>query len=68
MSEYIKYILRGTDILFGDEKIEIKRNKSLDSKKELRISKAIRKSSMIERSSNRIKKAAAEALSWVEKA
>jgi len=63
MPAYIKYVLHGTDILFGGTPIKIKRNKSLDTKKEIRIAKTIKKTSMLERSANRIRKAAEEALS-----
>jgi hypothetical protein len=63
MSEYLRYVLRGTEILFGNEKIDIKRKKTLDTKKEIRISRAVRKTSMLQRSTNRVRKIVTEALS-----
>lgn len=62
MPEYIKYILHGTNILFGEESVKIVRNKSLDAKKEIRLAKTIRKTSMLKRGANRIRKVAEEAL------
>lgn len=58
----LKYILRGTEILFGNESFEITRNKTLDTKKELRIAKRLKTTSVLQRSSNRIQKIANEAL------
>jgi hypothetical protein len=56
MAEYLRFVFSGSDILFGGNKIEIKRNKSIDTKKELRLAKNIKNTSMIQRSTNRIKK------------
>lgn len=63
MSEYIKCIFFGTEILFGSSSVKIKRNKTLDTKKEIKLAKNIKKTSMLQRSSNRIRKIATEALS-----
>jgi hypothetical protein len=63
MSEFIKCIFFGTEILFGNESVKIKRNKALDVKKELKIAKSIKKTTVLQRSSNRIRKIATEALS-----
>lgn len=63
MSEYIKSIFFGTEILFGNASVKIKRNKTLDTKKEIKIAKNIKKTGMLQRSSNRIRKIANEALS-----
>jgi len=62
MSEYLKQISIGLDILFGNEKINVKRHKTADTKKELKIAKTIRKTSVMQRSTNRIYKTAKEAL------
>lgn len=62
MSEYLKTIFRGAEIIFGDNETKIDRNKALDAKKEIRIAKTIRKTSMLQRSSNRVRKLVTEAL------
>lgn len=62
MSEYFKMVMRGTEIIFGDNQTKIDRNKTLDAKKEIRIAKSVRKTSMLQRSSNRIRKIVSEAL------
>lgn len=62
MSEYFKKVSLGFCILFGNEEINVKRNKSADIKKELRMAKTIRKTSVMQRSTNRIQKIAREAL------
>lgn len=66
MSEYFNKVSLGLHILFGNEEINVKRNKSADTKKELRMAKTIRKTSVIQRSANRIQKIAREAIGWVE--
>lgn len=63
MSEYFSYVLRGTDILFGNSPINTARKKTLDVKKELKIAKAIKKTSPLARSSQRVKKIVDRALS-----
>ena len=67
MSEYFKIIFNGAELIFGENKSNIKRNKSLDAKKEIRIAKSVRKTSMLQRSSNRVRKIVTEALNWVNK-
>lgn len=67
MSEYLKTIFRGAEIIFGDNETKIDRNKALDAKKEIRIAKNVRKTSMLQRSSNRVRKLVTEALNWVKK-
>ena len=62
MSEYFKIIFRGAEIIFGDNETKIDRNKALDAKKEIKIAKKVRKTSMIQRSSNRVKRIVTEAL------
>jgi len=62
MSEYLKTIFRGAEIIFGDNETKIDRNKALDAKKEIRIAKNVRKTSMLQRSSNRVRKLVTEAL------
>ena len=37
MSEYFKIIFNGAELIFGENKSNIKRNKALDAKKEIRI-------------------------------
>lgn len=64
MSKYLKDFFHGTEILFGNNKKNKRREtKRIDIKKELRIAKHIRKTSVSERSSNRIRKIVTEALS-----
>ena len=65
MSEFFSKVSLGLHILFGNEEINVKRNKSADIKKELRMARAIKKTSVIQRSTNRIKKIAREAIGWV---
>lgn len=67
MSEYFKIILRGTEIIFGENQTKIDRKKLLDTKKEIRLAKNIRKTSMLQRGSNRVQKIVSEASNWVEK-
>ncbi|MFW9627727.1 MAG: hypothetical protein ACMV1K_13455 [Sulfurospirillum sp.] len=62
MSEYFNKVTLGLHILFGNEEINVKRNKNIDTKKELRMARAIKKTSIIQRSTNRIKKIAREAI------
>lgn len=62
MSEYFQKVSLGLNILFGNEEVSVIRNKSTDTKKELRIAKAIKKTSVIQRSTNRIQKIAREAI------
>lgn len=61
MSEYFKIILRGTEIIFGENQTKIDRKKLLDTKKEIRLAKNIRKTSMLQRGSNRVQKIVSEA-------
>jgi len=63
MSEYFKQITLGLDVLFGDERTEVKRLKTTNVKKDLRVAKTIRKTSIIQRSTNRVQRIAKEALS-----
>lgn len=63
MSEVIRMFINGTKMIFNPNIIEIDRKKSLDTKKELRIAKVIRKKSSLTRATNRIKKIKEEALS-----
>ena len=67
MSEYFKIILRGTEIIFGENQTKIDRKKLLDTKKEIRLAKNIRKTSILQRGSNRVQKIVSEASNWVEK-
>lgn len=66
MSEIFTMFFHGTDIMFGSDKnlTSVSRTKVLNSKKEIRKAKTILKHSAIERSNNRIKEIAEEALSW----
>ncbi|WP_324172948.1 hypothetical protein [Sulfurimonas sp.] len=64
MSEVLELVFNGTEIMFNsNKKILIKRIKSLDAKKEIRIAKARMRHSVIQRSSNRVRMIADEALS-----
>ena len=66
MSEYFKIILRGTEIIFGENQTKIDRKKLLDTKKEIRLANNIRKTSILQRGSNRVQKIVSEASNWVE--
>ena len=63
MSEYLKMVFRGTDLLFGEKQNKIQRNKTIDTKKELRLAKNVKKTSILKRSSNRVKRLVLEATS-----
>lgn len=64
MLDFMKKIIQGTEIIFDDNKNDnIKRKKSLNVKKEIRIAKTIRKTSMLQRSSNRVRNIVTSALS-----
>lgn len=63
MSEYLKMVFRGTDLLFGENQNKIQRNKTIDTKKELRLAKNVKKTSILKRSSNRVKRLVLEATS-----
>jgi len=55
---------KGADILFNGESASgIKRKKVIDTKKEIKIAKNIKKTSVLQRSSNRIRKIVNEVLS-----
>ena len=62
MSEYFSKVALGLHILFGNEEISVKRNKNADTKKELRMARAIKKTSVIQRSTNRLRRIAREAI------
>jgi hypothetical protein len=63
MSEIISMFLNGTQIMFNPDKKVFNRNKTLDTKIEIRLAKARMKHSVLQRSSNRIKQIATDALS-----
>lgn len=63
MSEIISLFLNGTQIMFNPDKKVFNRNKTLDTKMEIRLAKARMKHSVLQRSSNRIKQIATDALS-----
>ncbi|WP_455755936.1 hypothetical protein [Sulfurimonas sp.] len=64
MSEVLELVFNGTEIMFNSKKeIFDERKKSLNAKKEIRIAKARMKHSVIQRSSNRLRMIADEALS-----
>lgn len=63
MSEVIRMFIDGTKMIFNSNTIEINRKKNLDTKKELRIAKVIRKKSSLTRATDRIRKIKEEALS-----
>ena len=62
MSEIISMLLNGTGIMFNPNKEIIRRNKTLIAKNEIRLAKARMKHTVIQRSVNRIRKIADEAL------
>ncbi len=62
MSEYFKMFIDGTQMIFNRNTISIKRNKTLNVKKELRISKANMRKSAMQRSMDRLNKIKIEAL------
>ncbi len=62
MSDIILMLFNGTEIMFNPNKEYIKRKKTLVAKRELRIAKARMKHTIIERSTNRIRHIATEAL------
>lgn len=63
MSEIISMFLNGTQIMFNPDKKVFNRNRTLDTKTEIRLAKARMKHSVLQRSSNRIKQIATDALS-----
>ncbi len=63
MSQYIKMFFSGTEAMFDIGLNNIDRKKNLVAKNELRIMKVRLKSSVLTRSSNRIKKIKTEVLS-----
>ena len=56
MPNFVKQIMEGTHILFGDsKKHKLKRNKQINTSKELRIAKARMRQGSMNRSISRIK-------------
>ena len=62
MVEYFHKVSLGLDILFGNSAVNVGRKKSVDTKKELRMAKTIKKTSVIQRSANRLQRIARRAL------
>ena len=63
MSEYVNLFFSGTKMIFDNNSISIKRNKTLIANKELRITKAKMKKGVLQRSVERVSNIKVEALS-----
>lgn len=62
MFKCFEKVALGLTILFGYQKVSVRRNKSINTTKELRIAKAIKKTSIVQRSANRIQKIARDTI------